>query len=156
MPGVSRTSAEPLIRAAPVLASLLFAATVVAPFAHAAAPLPNQQQPGLNAPAPFPIRKPRVELVFVLDTTGSMGGLIDGARREIWSVANQVLKAKQKPEVRIGLVAYRDKGDAYVTPDVALTADLDRVFEKLMAMSADGGGDDPKHVNATGATTTTC
>ena len=28
--------------------------------------------------------RPRVEVAFVLDTTGSMGGLIDGAKRRIW------------------------------------------------------------------------
>jgi hypothetical protein len=29
-------------------------------------------------------------VAFVLDTTGSMSGLIDGAKRKIWSIANQL------------------------------------------------------------------
>ena len=33
------------------------------------------------------IAKPTVEVAFVLDTTGSMGGLIEGAKRKIWSIA---------------------------------------------------------------------
>ena len=33
--------------------------------------------------APEPVRKPKVEVVFCLDTTGSMGGLIDGAKAKI-------------------------------------------------------------------------
>ena len=45
------------------------------------------------------VGKPRVEMVFALDTTGSMGGLIDGAKRKIWYIANEVQKAKQRPEV---------------------------------------------------------
>jgi Mg-chelatase subunit ChlD len=109
-------------------------------------PIPPSQQP---KPETLPaITKSRVELVFVIDTTGSMGGLIEGAKRKIWSIANEVMKAKQKPEVRIGLVAYRDKGDAYVTQTVPLTSDLDKIFAQLMALHADGGGDGPEHVNA--------
>ncbi|MGZ4984173.1 MAG: vWA domain-containing protein, partial [Chthoniobacterales bacterium] len=30
-------------------------------------------------------KKPRIEVCFVLDTTGSMGGLIEGAKQKIWS-----------------------------------------------------------------------
>jgi hypothetical protein len=48
--------------------------------------------------------------------------------------------------VKIGLVAYRDRGDAYVTKKHGLTGDLDAVFENLNAFRADGGGDTPEHV----------
>ena len=34
--------------------------------------------------------KPRMEVCFVLDTTGSMGGLIEGAKQKIWSIANEL------------------------------------------------------------------
>lgn len=95
-----------------------------------------------------PVRKKRVEIVFAIDTTGSMGGLIEGAKRKIWSIANEVQKAQQKPEVSIGLVAFRDQGDAYVTQSTPLTTDLDKIYEKLMALRADGGGDTPEDVNA--------
>lgn len=94
------------------------------------------------------VTKDRVEMVFVLDTTGSMGGLIDGAKRKIWFIANEVLKAKQRPDLKIGLVAYRDKGDEYVTKTLPLTSDLDQVYDTLMGYAASGGGDGPEHVNA--------
>jgi Mg-chelatase subunit ChlD len=90
---------------------------------------------------------PRVEVVFVLDTTGSMSGLIEGAKRKIWSIANQIVSGKPTPEVHIGLVGYRDIGDEYVTKVYPLTDDLDLVYENLMAFRADGGGDTPEHVN---------
>ena len=32
------------------------------------------------------LAKPIVEVAFVLDTTGSMGPLIEGAKRKIWSI----------------------------------------------------------------------
>src|ERR1051325_6375819 len=49
-----------------------------------------------------------LEMVFVLDTTGSMGGLIDGAKQRIWGIINEVMQTKAHPAVRVGLVAYRD------------------------------------------------
>jgi len=91
--------------------------------------------------------KPKVEVVFCLDTTGSMGGLIEGAKQKIWSIANQIVKGEPTPDLKIGLVAYRDKGDKYVTQVFSLNDDLDAVFEDLMSFKANGGGDGPEHVN---------
>lgn len=87
-----------------------------------------------------------LEMVFVLDTTGSMGGLIDGAKQRIWGVINEVMQTPAKPSVRVGLVAYRDNGDAYVTQVLPLTNDLDKVYTTLMEYRADGGGDGPENV----------
>lgn len=87
----------------------------------------------------------RLEMVFVLDTTGSMGGLIDGAKQRIWGIVNGVMQ-ESHASVRIGLVAYRDRGDAYVTQVLPLTEDLDKVYTGLMDYSADGGGDTPEDV----------
>lgn len=90
---------------------------------------------------------PRVDMVFVLDTTGSMGGLIQTAKEKIWSIATTMASAQQTPEIRIGLVAYRDRGDAYVTQVVDLSSDLDSVYAALMDFEAAGGGDTPESVN---------
>lgn len=87
-----------------------------------------------------------LEMVFVLDTTGSMGGLIDGAKQRIWSIVNEVMQSESHPAVRIGLVAYRDRGDQYVTQVLPLTEDLDQVYSTLMAYQAGGGGDTPEDV----------
>jgi len=91
--------------------------------------------------------KPVVDVVFVLDTTGSMSGLIAGAKAKIWSIANQILSGKPTPRVRFGLIGYRDKGDAYVTKRFDLTTDIDAIYEELMKFQAGGGGDTPEHVN---------
>jgi hypothetical protein len=48
--------------------------------------------------------KPKIEVCFVLDTTGSMSGLIEGAKQKIWSIANEIISAKPTPAIRIGLV----------------------------------------------------
>jgi Mg-chelatase subunit ChlD len=93
-----------------------------------------------------PKAKPRIEVVFALDTTGSMSGLIEGAKRKIWSIATFIAQGNPKPDLRIGLVAYRDKGDEYVTRFYDLSDDLDSVFQKLQSFEAGGGGDTPEHV----------
>lgn len=96
-------------------------------------------------PVPAEAQAARLEMVFVLDTTGSMGGLIDGAKQRIWGIVNNVMQ-ESHASVRIGLVAYRDRGDAYVTQVLPLTEDLDKVYTKLMDYKAQGGGDTPEDV----------
>ena len=92
-------------------------------------------------------QKPKVDVVFVLDTTGSMEGLIQTAKEKIWSIATTMASAQQTPEIRIGLVAYRDRNDAYETRVVDLSGDLDSVYATLMDFAAEGGGDTPESVN---------
>lgn len=101
----------------------------------------------IKAPVAGQARRPVVEVMFVLDTTGSMGGLIAAAKEKIWSIANTLASADPAPEIRMGLVGYRDRGDAYVTLFTALTVDLDAVYSRLMQFQADGGGDTPESVN---------
>ena len=86
------------------------------------------------------------EVVFVLDTTGSMSGLIEGAKQTIWSIAGGIIE-RTGGEVRIGLVPYRDRGDAYVTRLFPLTNNLDQVYADLQEFRAAGGGDTPESVN---------
>jgi hypothetical protein len=88
-----------------------------------------------------------MEVVFVLDTTGSMSGMIAGAKQKVWAIANKLKSAEPTPEIRFGLVGYRDRGDAYVTKVFGLTSDLDEVYGNLYGFQADGGGDEPESVN---------
>jgi hypothetical protein len=101
---------------------------------------------GAQVPKPD-VARPVVEVVFVLDTTGSMGGLIHAAQEKVWAIANTLATAKPTPEIRMGLVGYRDRGDKYVTRLTGLTDDLDAVYADLMAFRANGGGDGPESVN---------
>jgi hypothetical protein len=88
-----------------------------------------------------------IDLVFVLDTTGSMSSLIDGAKRKIWSIANTVIDRNPAARIRMGLVGYRDIGDEYVTRVHPLTEDIQGLYAKLLAFQANGGGDTPESVN---------
>ena len=96
-----------------------------------------------NAPA----KKPRIEVCFVLDTTGSMSDLLEGAKQKIWAIANDMISAKPTPELKVGLVGYRDKGDEYVVKPFALTDDIDAMYGHLREFAAGGGGDTPESVN---------
>ncbi|MCA9672859.1 MAG: VWA domain-containing protein [Myxococcales bacterium] len=101
----------------------------------------------VDPPKPKQVEPPKVDVVFALDTTGSMAGLISGAKRKIWSMANKILSGQPRPHVRIGLIGYRDIGDAYVTRRYQLTEDIDDVQRHLRGFRAAGGGDTPEHVN---------
>ena len=91
--------------------------------------------------------KPIVEVAFVLDTTGSMGPLIEGAKRKIWSIATTIVETNPDAEIRMGLVAYRDIGDEYVTQTFNLTTDIQDLYASLLELKARGGGDWPESVN---------
>jgi len=91
--------------------------------------------------------KATVEVAFVLDTTGSMGGLIEGAKRKIWSIATAIVDSNPDADIRMGLVAYRDIGDDYVTRTFDLTTDIQDLYANLLELKARGGGDWPESVN---------
>lgn len=114
-------------------------------FAQDAAPKPESEPAEKGAAEKK--ETPRAEVVFVLDSTGSMSGLIEGAKQKIWSIANSIISQDPAPEIKIGLISYRDRGDEYVTQIMDLTDDIDAVYAKLQSFQAAGGGDSPESVN---------
>lgn len=126
-------------------ASALLAWALVAPAPTLAPPPPPPPKPTVSV-APKPSQHPKVDVVFVLDTTGSMSSLIEGAKRKIWEIARYIGQGQPSPALRIGLIAYRDLGDEYVTKTFELTEDLDLVYQRLSSFTAAGGGDTPEHV----------
>ncbi len=104
-------------------------------------------QPSFATTAPTRQSKPRIEVCFVLDTTGSMGGLIEGAKQKIWSIANDMISAQPTPELKLGLIGYRDRGDEYVVKSFSLTDDIDAIYGHLREFQAGGGCDAPESVN---------
>jgi len=98
-------------------------------------------------PSAAPPAAQSIDIAFVLDTTASMQDVIDGAKTRIWSVATAITSKQPKPHVRIALLPFRDRGDAYVTQLFDLTDDLDAVFKNLQSFKAEGGGDTPESVN---------
>ena len=106
----------------------------------------NDKKPNEIVNDKNPNERKTLEMVFAIDTTGSMGGLIEGAKQRIWGIVNEVMQSESRPNVRIGLVAYRDLGDRYVTEVFPMTDNLDAVYTTLMDYRAEGGGDMPENV----------
>ena len=94
----------------------------------------------------FDLRDAGLEVVFVLDTTGSMQVAIDAARDAIDDVS--ALLAGITPKLRLGLVHYKDLEDMGDGAEllVPLTKDHKQVREKLAKLRAGGGGDMPERV----------
>ncbi|MEL6179854.1 MAG: vWA domain-containing protein [Myxococcota bacterium] len=93
-----------------------------------------------------PVVKPRLDVVFTIDATGSMGDEIEVVKKEIWTIANTLMEGKPRPDIRFGLVFYQDRGDEFLVRKTDLTRNVDAVHEQLMAVRAGGGGDWQEHV----------
>ena len=65
-----------------------------------------------------------LDVLFLLDATGSMGDEIDRLKATIDSVAAQVGAFESQPDVRFGMTLYRDQGDAFVTSTFDFTGDI--------------------------------
>jgi Mg-chelatase subunit ChlD len=89
---------------------------------------------------------PRIEVAFAIDATGSMGPYIEQARARIGQIAQSLAEGDPKPDVRFALVAFRDKGDAFVTRVKPFTPNLKEMKAYLDATDANGGGDTPEAV----------
>jgi hypothetical protein len=90
---------------------------------------------------------PQIEIVFCLDATSSMSGLIQTAKEKIWDIVTSLTQASPAPEIKLGMVFYRDRGDAFVTKTYPLTKDIDGTYSELLRIQAEGGGDAPESVN---------
>ena len=110
------------------LALFAFTATTVAlfPAYQSLGGISQVLPPSADPPVINPVvsNQSRIDVAFVLDTTGSMSGLIEAAKEKIWSIASSLAQAESAPEIRIGLVAYRDRGDDFVSKTVQ-TLDAD-------------------------------
>lgn len=93
------------------------------------------------------VPKAKIQIVFALDATGSMQGLIATAKDKIWSIATSITQATPAPDLELGLIFYRDRSDKFITKRVSLTDSIDMVYAELMSITAQGGGDGPESVN---------
>jgi hypothetical protein len=92
-------------------------------------------------------QKPRIDLAFCIDTTGSMQGEIDAVKTKTKEIVAKLSGSKPTPDVRGGGVAYRDRGDEYVTKVFQFSDNIDKVVKDISSLKADGGGDAPEAVN---------
>jgi von Willebrand factor type A domain len=87
-----------------------------------------------------------LDVAFVIDTTGSMSGELREATTTVRALAEALRSSRPQEEVRIGVVAYRDRGDAYLTQLSPLDANSETAWTFLRGLDAAGGGDAPEDV----------
>lgn len=90
--------------------------------------------------------RPLIQMAILLDTSGSMEGLIDQAKAQLWRIVNEFITAKRagkKPVVQVALYRYGTPSlgaeTGYIRQLVPLTTDLDKVSQELFALRTDGG-----------------
>jgi Mg-chelatase subunit ChlD len=91
----------------------------------------------------------QLDVVFVIDTTGSMGSSISEVQKRLNSLSQSLAQDKVKPNVAFGIVAYRDhppEDKTYVTRVYPLVEQLSKAQQHINALNADGGGDTPEAV----------
>ena len=81
-----------------------------------------------------------LDLMFVVDTTGSMGDELAYLQAELQDIVKRVTDEKQIP-VRLSVNFYRDSSDDYVVKDFDFTVDIDEAVRNLNQQYASGGGD---------------
>ncbi len=134
--------ARPLAPQFALLAMFLMAALgVVAAFSL-------WREPATPQPAPPPVALvgPRIDVVFVIDATGSMADEIDVVKEHLQTMMSRIRSGRPAPRVRFGLVAYRDHGDEFLNRVFDLAEDPGIVESAVRQIQADGGGDTPEAV----------
>lgn len=111
-------------------------ATVEAGTASAAT-LTVDAQGGIDGGVPL-------DVLFLLDATGSMGDEIDRLKQSIDSVAARVDALEGTAGTRFAMTLYRDEGDLFVTSTFDFTSDVEQFRAALADVVADGGGDYPE------------
>lgn len=84
-----------------------------------------------------------VDIVFAFDTTGSMGGEINGVKQTCIAFA-QKLKDKKR-DFRLGLVAFGDEVRGVYKPSGDLTDNAEEFKSWISGLSATGGNDSPEN-----------
>jgi hypothetical protein len=106
-----------------------------------------------RSPSPIPLVQPvdpsgatMIQVALLLDVSGSMDGLLEQAKSQLWQIVNELGEAKYQSEVpRLEIALYIYGGDhlepekGFVQQLTPLTTDLDLISEKLFELTTNGG-----------------
>ncbi len=92
--------------------------------------------------------KPLIQMAILLDTSGSMEGLIEQAKTQLWKIVNEMALAKQKgisPRLECALYEYGKSSipssEGYMRMIAPLSEDLDLLSEELFKLRTNGGSE---------------
>ncbi len=91
----------------------------------------------------------KIKIALLLDTSSSMDGLIEQAKSQLWTMVNELSKAKcadeTKPTLEIALYEYGNDrlsaAEGYIQMVTPLTHDLDKISEDLFKLTTNGGSE---------------
>lgn len=129
-----------------ILLSILFTAvTVVAGCLLKAANVASNAEPVAASTGNLAeAKKTKIQVAILLDTSGSMQGLIEQAKSRLWNIVNTLTTLKYKgktPDIEIALYeygSYKQYGGDYIRRITPLTVDLDLISQELFALTTDG------------------
>ena len=91
-------------------------------------------------------KRPVVQMAILLDTSGSMTGLIAQAKTQLWQIVNEFITARHngvRPELQVALYQYGTPSlgadNGYIRQVLPLTDDLDKVSDELFKLTTNGG-----------------
>jgi Mg-chelatase subunit ChlD len=110
------------------------------------------QDAGREHRVTLPVRRPegraKLDVLFLIDTTGSMGDEIDRLKDSVRSVSERIAGLPGDADLRLAMTVYRDQKDLFVTRTFDFTSSVDVFKAALTDVRADGGGDTPEDLNA--------
>jgi len=92
----------------------------------------------------------QLDIVFIVDNTGSMGPYIQNVKTKILEIIRTIKKEELCHRLRVGLVSYRDhppEETTYITQKYELSSDTSKIEQNVLQMDASGGGDGPEAVS---------
>lgn len=92
---------------------------------------------------------PRIDVVFLIDSTGSMADEIREVKTHIIKIVKDVESGQPSPDIRVGVVTYRDhekEEREYVYRKFELSNDVESALNFIEGIQAQGGGDLPEAV----------
>lgn len=89
----------------------------------------------------------QLDVLFLIDATGSMADEINQLKENIRAISARIDEMPSQPDVRFGMVTYRDHGDEYITQVTDFTPEVGNFADILNQVQANGGGDYPEDLN---------
>ena len=121
----------------PKTAVLLFATFIFSSFISPSSPQKKKDK----------VANPKIQVAILLDVSGSMDGLIEQAKAQLWNMVNTMGKAKCSgdmiPKIEIALYEYgrstNDVKAGYVKKINGFINDLDSLSQNLFSLKTNGG-----------------
>ena len=88
-----------------------------------------------------------LDVLFLLDATGSMDDEIEQIKTTLLSISARIGELPSRPDLRFGMVTYRDREDEFITRVYDFDHDVQQFSNTIREVAADGGGDDPESLN---------